>query len=73
MYVRRPKQSTLLYELKVYDEALKAPLGLFYPSLLETCRRKLPGNPRKTQDPEDCFDQQFLFEVGLESAFLPPI
>jgi len=68
LYVRRPKQSTLLYELKIYDEALKAPLGLFYPNLIGDCRLKRIQKPTISYDPEDCFNQQFLIEVPFFSC-----
>jgi len=29
MYIRNPRQLTLQYELKIFDEAIKAPLVIF--------------------------------------------
>jgi len=64
LYIRRPRQSTLLYDVRVFDEVIKAPLGLFHPELLLDCRLKTsPPAATQAYDPEDCFDRQFLSEV----------
>eukprot|EP00112_Aurelia_sp_Birch-Aquarium-sp1_P000617 Seg1058.8 transcript_id=Seg1058.8/GoldUCD/mRNA.D3Y31 product="Actin-related protein 8" protein_id=Seg1058.8/GoldUCD/D3Y31 len=63
--VYRPQESGLLYQLKLGDEPLQAPIALFIPQLFGIVGQKIfmCNADMIEHDPEDLFDDKYLLEV----------
>ncbi|XP_028395260.1 actin-related protein 8-like [Dendronephthya gigantea] len=63
--VHRPGVKPLLYELKLGDEVMQAPMAMFYPQLFGIVGEILVKKPSlQYDDPEDLFDDKQLLESG---------
>ncbi|XP_058461136.1 actin-related protein 8 [Malaya genurostris] len=67
--VQRPQQGKYKYTLQVGDEAIVAPLALFYTELFSVTgvNRSVPKTQKPStaqSHPEDCFDAEYLRETG---------
>ncbi|XP_074639693.1 actin-related protein 8-like isoform X1 [Acropora palmata] len=61
--VHRPFQTPRSYQLKIGDEALEAPMGMFFPQLFGIVGEKLVcTKDREYDDPEDLYDDRYLLE-----------
>lgn len=61
--VHRPFKTPRSYQLKIGDEAIEAPMGMFFPQLFGIVGQKLVfTKDREYDDPEDLFDDRYLLE-----------
>ncbi|XP_069506089.1 actin-related protein 8-like [Ambystoma mexicanum] len=59
--VRHPDSPTLLYQLRIGDERLQAPMALFYPATFGIVGQKMTTLQYRSQgDPEDPHDEHYL-------------
>ncbi|XP_065066274.1 actin-related protein 8-like [Rhopilema esculentum] len=65
--VYRPQESGLLYQIKLGDEPLQAPIAYFIPRLLGLVGQKVWTSNLELadHDPEDLYDDKYLLEVQL--------
>lgn len=63
--VYRPQESGLLYQLKLGDEPLQAPIALFLPQVLGIIEQKLAvcNSDQCEHDSEDLLDDKYLLEL----------
>uniref|UniRef100_A0A8C5BHL4 Actin-related protein 8 n=1 Tax=Gadus morhua TaxID=8049 RepID=A0A8C5BHL4_GADMO len=63
---RFPEAPALLYHIRLGDEKLQAPMGLFYPTTFGIVGQKMTSLPYRSQgDPEDPHDEHYL--LGTQS------
>ncbi|XP_022098005.1 actin-related protein 8-like [Acanthaster planci] len=66
-HVRYPNQPTLMYQLKLGDETLQAPMGLFYPLIFGIIGEKMTYTQQRNQgDSEDVHDELYLLQTQKE-------
>ncbi|XP_003217795.1 actin-related protein 8 [Anolis carolinensis] len=59
--VRHPDSPALLYQLRLGDEKLQAPMALFYPATFGIVGQKMTSLQQRSQgDPEDPHDEHYL-------------
>ncbi|XP_056454435.1 actin-related protein 8 isoform X1 [Gadus chalcogrammus] len=64
--MRFPEAPALLYHIRLGDEKLQAPMGLFYPTTFGIVGQKMTSLPYRSQgDPEDPHDEHYL--LGTQS------
>ena len=63
-HVSYPKQPTLRYQMKLGDETLQAPMGVFYPQVFGVVNEKMVYIQQRNQgDPEDIHDELYLLQT----------
>ncbi len=63
-HVSYPNQPTLQYQLKLGDETLQAPMGVFYPQLFGVVGEKMVYTQQRNQgDPDDIHDELYLLQT----------
>ncbi|XP_071960310.1 actin-related protein 8-like [Antedon mediterranea] len=68
-HVRNPNSSTIMYQLKLGDETLQAPMGLFYPQLFGIVGEKMVKTQQRNQgDSEDIHDENYLLQTQQQAA-----
>lgn len=61
--VHRPFDTPRSYQLKIGDEAIEAPMGMFFPQLFGIVGEKLVfTKDHQYDDPEDLYDDRYLLE-----------
>ncbi|MBN3311226.1 ARP8 protein, partial [Amia calva] len=64
--LRNPESPALLYQLRLGDEKLQAPMALFYPATFGIVGQKMTSLQQRSQgDPEDPHDEHYL--LGTQS------
>ncbi|XP_033102471.1 actin-related protein 8-like [Anneissia japonica] len=68
-HVRYPNSPTIMYQLKLGDETLQAPMGLFYPQLFGIVGEKMVKTQQRNQgDAEDAHDENYLLQTQQQAA-----
>uniref|UniRef100_G3WUL6 Actin-related protein 8 n=1 Tax=Sarcophilus harrisii TaxID=9305 RepID=G3WUL6_SARHA len=71
--IRHPDSPALLYQFRLGDEKLQAPMALFYPATFGIVGQKMTTLPQRSQgDPEDPHDEHYLLATQSKQEQVGP-
>ncbi|XP_077998073.1 actin-related protein 8-like [Glandiceps talaboti] len=73
-HIRQPHKPTVLYQIKLGDEGLQAPMAIFYPQTFGLAGKFLINTQQRNQgNPEDPHDETYLLQTQSRETSKPKV